>query len=262
MTLKGDTIFQGKLTGGLKNDIRDFVNFHASSRKSENLHCDGLTLSKPYKVLDEKVQASIVLSYWRVIQTKANSREICIFCVMQQAWSIQWKVLLKCRENLWQMSWMKFILKLICKVSPYPWYPRQTLPSSGSWLPPLSFKIILKDTSFHISINSRRLYLSPECLLNFLSNFYIPPSVGKNFKLKESTFLKNALIQGIFTHVPTHSRLTPKFLSSRPMQKEITYSLRQSSFENLFPLTTEKGRQNYDLLYRNTVRKNEYDLEH
>ena len=63
MTLKGDTIFKGKLTGGLKNDIRDFVNFHASSRKSENLHCDGLTLSKPYKVLDEKVQASIVLSY-------------------------------------------------------------------------------------------------------------------------------------------------------------------------------------------------------
>ena len=182
-----------------------------------------------------------------------------VWCNRLEAFSGKY---LKRRENFWQMSWMKFLIKLICKVPPYSWYPRQNLPSSGSWLPPLSFKISLKDTSFHISINSLRLYLSPECLLNFLSNLYIPPCVGKNFKLKESTFLKNALIQGIFTPVPTHSRLTPKFLSSRPMQKEITYSLRKPSFKNLFPLTTEKGRQNYDLLYRNTVRKNEYDLEH
>ena len=30
------------------------------------------------------------------------------------------------------------------------------------------------DTSFHISISSLGFYLSPECLLNFLSNFYVP----------------------------------------------------------------------------------------
>ena len=60
MTLKGDAIFKEKLTGGLKNDIRNLVNFHASSRKSENLHFDGLVLSKAYKVLDEKVQKSYV----------------------------------------------------------------------------------------------------------------------------------------------------------------------------------------------------------
>ena len=58
MTLKGDAKFKGKLTRGLKNDIRNFVNFHASSRKSENLHFDGLILAKTYKVLDEKVQKS------------------------------------------------------------------------------------------------------------------------------------------------------------------------------------------------------------
>ena len=58
MTLKGDAIFKEKLTGGLKNDIRNLVNFHASSRKSENLHFDGLVLSKAYKVLVEKVQKS------------------------------------------------------------------------------------------------------------------------------------------------------------------------------------------------------------
>ena len=54
MTMKGDAIFKEKLIGGLKNDIRNLVNFHASSHKSENLHFDGLALSKAYKVLDEK----------------------------------------------------------------------------------------------------------------------------------------------------------------------------------------------------------------
>ena len=60
MTQKGDTVFKEKLTGCLKNDIRNLVNFHASSRKSENLHFDGFVLSKAYKVLDEKVQKSYV----------------------------------------------------------------------------------------------------------------------------------------------------------------------------------------------------------
>ena len=58
--LKADAIFKEKLTGGLKNDIRNLINFHASSRKSENLHFDGLVLSKAYKVLDEKVRKSYV----------------------------------------------------------------------------------------------------------------------------------------------------------------------------------------------------------
>ena len=60
MTLKGDARFKGKLTLGLKNDIRNLVNFHASSRKSGNLHFDGLLLSKEYKDLDEKVQKNYV----------------------------------------------------------------------------------------------------------------------------------------------------------------------------------------------------------
>ena len=55
MTLKGDAIFKEKLTDRLKNDIRNLVNFHVSSRKSENLPFDGLLLSKVCKVLDEKV---------------------------------------------------------------------------------------------------------------------------------------------------------------------------------------------------------------
>ena len=33
MTLKGDAIFKEKLIGGLKNNVRNVINFHASSRK-------------------------------------------------------------------------------------------------------------------------------------------------------------------------------------------------------------------------------------
>ena len=60
MTLKGYAIFKEKLTGSLKNDIRNLVNFHASSFKPENVHFDGLVLSKAYKFLDEKVHESYV----------------------------------------------------------------------------------------------------------------------------------------------------------------------------------------------------------
>ena len=37
MTLKGDAKFKDKLTRGLKNDIRNLVNFQASSWKCGNL---------------------------------------------------------------------------------------------------------------------------------------------------------------------------------------------------------------------------------
>ena len=50
MTLKIDSKFEGKLTRGFKNDMRNLVNFNASSGKSENLHLDVLLLSIAYKV--------------------------------------------------------------------------------------------------------------------------------------------------------------------------------------------------------------------
>ena len=56
MTLKGEADFIGKLTCGLKNDIMNLANFHASRRKPENLHFDRILLSKAYKDLDEKIQ--------------------------------------------------------------------------------------------------------------------------------------------------------------------------------------------------------------
>ena len=50
--MKGGAKFKAKLTHGLKNNIRNLVNFH------ENLHFDGLLLSKASEVLNRKVQKS------------------------------------------------------------------------------------------------------------------------------------------------------------------------------------------------------------
>ena len=56
MTLKGDAKFKGKLTRALKNDMRNLLNFNASSGNSENFHFDVLLLSLAYKVSAKKVQ--------------------------------------------------------------------------------------------------------------------------------------------------------------------------------------------------------------
>ena len=61
MTLKGNAKFKGKPTCGLKNGIRNLVNFHVSRQKSENLYFDWIILPKAYKDLDEKIQKSYVL---------------------------------------------------------------------------------------------------------------------------------------------------------------------------------------------------------
>ena len=54
MTVKSDAKFKGKLTCGLKIDMRNLVNFHASRRMSEKLHFDWILLSKAYRNLDRQ----------------------------------------------------------------------------------------------------------------------------------------------------------------------------------------------------------------
>ena len=54
MTLKSDTKFEEKLTCGLKNDMRNLMNFHPTTKKFENLHFDGLFLSKVCNVWAKK----------------------------------------------------------------------------------------------------------------------------------------------------------------------------------------------------------------
>ena len=51
---RGRIWVKGKLTHGMKNNIKNLVNFHASSRKSKNVYFDELLLFKAYRVLDEK----------------------------------------------------------------------------------------------------------------------------------------------------------------------------------------------------------------
>ena len=50
MILRSDAKFEEKLALGSKNDMKNFVNFNASSGKSENLHLDMLLLLKVYYV--------------------------------------------------------------------------------------------------------------------------------------------------------------------------------------------------------------------
>ena len=56
MTLKSDAKFEEKVTPGSKNDMRNLVNFNASSVKSKNLHFDLLLFSIVYKVSAKRVQ--------------------------------------------------------------------------------------------------------------------------------------------------------------------------------------------------------------
>ena len=67
MTLKSDTKFEEKLNLGSKN-VRNLVNFNASSGKSENLHVDVLLLSIACKVSAENVQKNNLLWQWNKIQ--------------------------------------------------------------------------------------------------------------------------------------------------------------------------------------------------
>ena len=50
MTLKSDTKFEEKLTGGLKNDMRNLANSHQSTWESQNWDFVGIILSKVEKV--------------------------------------------------------------------------------------------------------------------------------------------------------------------------------------------------------------------
>ena len=49
MTLKSDAKFKDKLSFGFINDMRNWVNFHKSTQKSENLYFDGFFCPKNIK---------------------------------------------------------------------------------------------------------------------------------------------------------------------------------------------------------------------
>ena len=55
-----------------KNGLRNWMNFHCSTQKSEKLCIDGLFLSRAYNFSGRKIQRDYVSWNWRVMQ---NSRE-------------------------------------------------------------------------------------------------------------------------------------------------------------------------------------------
>ena len=59
MTLKSDAKFEGKLTLGSKNDMRNLMNFNASSGKSGNLHFDVLFCQQHIKFQPKKYRRMI-----------------------------------------------------------------------------------------------------------------------------------------------------------------------------------------------------------
>ena len=63
---------------GFKNGIRNGVNFHQSSQKSEKLYTYGLFLSKAYVSL-RKFRRNYASSHWRVMQN------------WKESWFVAWK---------------------------------------------------------------------------------------------------------------------------------------------------------------------------
>ena len=55
-----------------KNNMRNWMNFHYSTQKSEKLFIDGLFLSKAYNVSASKFQRDYVSWNWRVQNLKEN----------------------------------------------------------------------------------------------------------------------------------------------------------------------------------------------
>ena len=85
---------------------------------------------------------------------------------------------------------------------------------------------------------------------------------GKKFQIYSVHIPRMHLFEAfLFMSLPTQKSL-PVSCHHSLRQKEITHFPRQHSFENLFLPTAKRCGGNYDLLYQNSVRKNEHDLEH
>ena len=60
MTLNSDAKFEEEPTCRCKNDMKNLGNLHAKTGKSQNLHFDGVFMSKVYKALAKKLKMSYV----------------------------------------------------------------------------------------------------------------------------------------------------------------------------------------------------------
>ena len=103
MTLRSDEKFEKKLICGFKNDMRNLMNFNASSSNSENLRFDVLRLLIAYNMSPKKVQNNYFSRQWKKIQT------------LKQNWLFIWKMTW---EIWWNLTWAVKNLK-ICTLMGY-----------------------------------------------------------------------------------------------------------------------------------------------
>ena len=108
MTMQGDAIFKEKLTGGLKNDIKNLVNFHGNSLKYQNLHFDGLLLSIAYEASPKKSTEDLSLMG---LVIDPNFEEKLTFCLKNDMKNFNASS--RKSEN-WQGRWATFVEIMYC----------------------------------------------------------------------------------------------------------------------------------------------------
>ena len=118
------------------------------------------------------------------------------------------------------------------------------------WIPPYSFSINVKDTASHISMDSEGVYLSRIFLEFFPKPVYFTMVAGKflihgiKITIKHICQPKNSCCS--FLLMPP-SKLSPRFLSLPPRQKEITHSSQTVFSEDLFFPQQKEGKRIMEL---------------
>ena len=97
--LKSDTGFEGKLTYGLENDMRNMANFHQSTWKWQNWEFDRILSSKVENVWAKNLQRSYVSWQRRMMQNLKKNWLV----VSKLTWQI-------CRFLTWALKSLKYVV--------------------------------------------------------------------------------------------------------------------------------------------------------
>ena len=124
IALKIDTKFDGKLTCASKNDMKNLVNFHQSTWKSQNWDFDGIFLSKVENVWASNLQRSYVSWQWRMMQNLKRNWLVS----SKWTWGI-WQILTQTLTKISKLCalmgcfWPKYIMFELKKVwRSYVWW--------------------------------------------------------------------------------------------------------------------------------------------
>ena len=128
MTLKSDAKFEGKLSCGLENNMRNLANFYQSIWKSQNWVFDGILLSKVENVWAYNLQRTYMSWQWGMSQNLQKNW----FAVSKFTWAI-WRILtgtLKCLKNV---HFNGLLLTKLYNVSAKKKYRRVMFNGTADW---------------------------------------------------------------------------------------------------------------------------------